>query len=84
MKAIVRLINPLHKLFAAELEGGGEIILFKFFDTPELEIGDILSVQITYFIPDGITLHNLTKECKFDVICKNICNESNMRKLCLL
>ena len=43
MKAQVVLINPVRGMYAAEIEGLGEYVIFELLDTDEPEIGDVIS-----------------------------------------
>lgn len=43
MKATVTVINPRRGMYAAEIEGHGEYVIFELLDSFEPEVGDVLS-----------------------------------------
>jgi len=83
MKATVRLINPKRGMYAAEIDGGGEFVIFELLDTSEPEIGDVIS-HSDFYSMGGETYKNLTQGCVIDVFVENICGKNLIRQQCFL
>ena len=79
MKAIVRMINPRRGMYAAEIEGMGEFVIFELLDSSEPEIGDILSHHDFYSM-GGETLKNLTQHCDIEVSVETVCGANLVRQ----
>ena len=60
MKATIRLTNPRRGMYAAELEGGGEFVIFEVLDSAEPDIGDVIS-HPDFYSMGGETFRNLTQ-----------------------
>lgn len=43
MKAILKVINRNRGMYAAEIDGNGEFVVFELLDSCELEVGDVIS-----------------------------------------
>ena len=83
MKAIVKLINPAKGLYAAEIDGQGEYVIFELLDEDEPEIDDVIS-HSDFYSMGGETYKNIThQECEIDVYVQNICGVNLVRQ-CLL
>jgi len=72
MKATVTVINPRRGMYAAEIEGHGEYVIFELLGSAEPEIGDILSHQDFYSM-GGETFENVTQQCNICVFVENVC-----------
>lgn len=83
MKATVRLINPKRGMYAAEIEGGGEFVIFELLDSSEPEIGDVVS-HPDFFSMGGEKFKNLTQGCEIDVSVENVCGKNLVRQQCFL
>lgn len=71
MKASVAVINPKRGMYAAEIDGRGEYVIFELLDTSEPEIGDIVSHPDFYSIGSQ-TFMNLTQQCQIEVFVQNV------------
>ncbi|MGC8775540.1 MAG: hypothetical protein ACP5R6_09825 [Chlorobaculum sp.] len=83
MKAIVRFVNPQRGMYAAEIDGSGEFVVFELLDSHEPEIGDVVSHQDFYSMGRD-TYKNLTQGCEFDVAVENVCGHNQLRRQCFL
>jgi hypothetical protein len=83
MKATIRVVNQPRGMYAAEIEGSGEFIVFELLDSCEPEIGDIVS-HPDFYCMGGETFNNLTQGCKFDVAVEVVCGPNQVRKQCFL
>lgn len=83
MKATVRVINKKRGMYAAEIEGTGEFVVFELLDSYEPEIGDVISHH-DFFRMGGETYKNLTQGCDFDVAVENVCGPNLVRQQCFL
>ena len=83
MKATVRLINPKRGMYAAEIEGGGEFVIFELLDSSEPEIGDVIS-HPDFYSMGSETFKNLTQGCEIDVSVENVCSKNLVRQQCFL
>lgn len=79
MKATVKLINPTRGMYAAEIDGSGEYVIFELLDSSEPEVGDVLSHR-DFFRMGGETFSNLTQNCQIDVFVENVCGASLVRQ----
>jgi len=82
MKATVKVINPARGMYAAEIDGGGEFVIFELLDTSEPEVGDIVS-HSDFYSMGGEEYKNLTQQCNIDVYVQNVCGANLVRKQCL-
>lgn len=83
MKATIKVINPKRGMYAAEIDGGGEYVIFELLDSCEPEIGDIISHEDFYSM-GGETYNNLTQDCEFDVAVENVCGSNLVKQQCFL
>lgn len=83
MKATVKFINPNRGMYAAEIEGAGEYVIFELLDSSEPEIGDVVS-HSDFYSMGGETFSNLTQRCQIDVFVQNVCGPSLVRQQCFL
>lgn len=83
MKATVRVINKKRGMYAAEIEGTGEFVVFELLDSCEPEMGDVISHH-DFFSMGGETFRNLTQGCDFDVAVENVCGQRLVRQQCFL
>jgi hypothetical protein len=79
MKATVSLINPRRGMYAAEIDGCGEYVIFELLDTTEPEIGDVLS-HPDFYSMGGETFRNVTQQCDISVFVENVCGPSLIRQ----
>lgn len=82
MKAIVRVINPERGMYAAEIDGAGEFVVFELLDSSEPEIGDVIS-HTDFYSMGGETYKNITQGCEINVAVENVCDGSQVRQKCL-
>ena len=83
MKGIIQLINPSRGMYAAEIDGEGEYVIFELMDTDEPEIGDVISHQNFYSMGTE-TFKNITQECEIEVFVQNVCGANLVRQQCML
>lgn len=81
MKAIVKAINPKRGIYAAEIDGLGEYVIFELLDSSEPEIGDLVSHPDFYSMGREVFI-NHTKQCQIDVFVENVCSPSLVKRLC--
>ena len=70
-------------MYAAEIEGGGEFVIFELLDSSEPEIGDVVS-HPDFFSMGGEKFKNLTQGCEIDVSVENVCGRNLVRQQCFL
>ncbi len=83
MKATVKLINPSRGMYAAEIEGSGEFVIFELLDSSAPEIGDIVS-HPDFYSMGGETFSNLSQGSEVDVFVQNVCSQNLVRQQCFL
>jgi len=83
MKATVRFINPKRGMYAAEIKGHDEYVIFELLDSSEPEVGDVLS-HSDFYSMGGETLTNLTQHVDIDVFIQNVCGPNLIRQQLLL
>lgn len=83
MKAIVKVINSNRGMYAAEIDGTGEYVIFELLDTDEPEIGDVVS-HPDFYSTGGETFKNITQQCQMEVYVQNICGANLVRQQCML
>jgi len=83
MKAKVKVINPRRGMYAAEIEGGGEFVIFELLDSSEPEIGDVIS-HPDFYSMGGETFKNATQCCEIDVFVEDVCGASTVKQQCFL
>jgi hypothetical protein len=83
MKATVQVINPRRRMYAAEIDGQGEYVIFELLDSTELEIGDIVS-HPDFYSMGGETFKNITQQCEIEVYVQNVCGDNLVRQQCML
>ena len=83
MKAIVKVINPTRGMYAAEIDGEGEFVVFELLDTTEPEVGDVIS-HPDFYSMGGETYKNVTQGCEIDVAVENVCGSSQVKQQCFL
>lgn len=83
MKAMVKVVNANRGMYAAEIDGRGEYVIFELLDSPEPEIGDVVS-HPDFYSMGGETFMNLTQRCKIDVFVQNVCGPSLVKQQCFL
>ena len=81
MKAIVKLTNPIRRVYAAEIDASGEYVIFKLLDRREPEIGDVLLHDDFYSIGDE-TFHNVTQDREIKVAVEIVCDADLVRQQC--
>lgn len=82
MKAIINTINHRRGMYAAEIDGEGEFVIFELLDSNTPEIGDVIS-HSDFYSMGGETFKNITQDCEIDVFVENICGASLVRRQCL-
>lgn len=79
MRATVRFINPKRGMYAAEIDGHGEYVIFELLDSSEPKVGVVLG-HYDFNSMGGETLKNLTQHCEIDVFIENICGPNLIRQ----
>jgi hypothetical protein len=82
VEAIVRVKNPKRGMYAAEIDGSGEYVIFELLDTTEPEIGDQI-IHHDFYSMGGEVYKNITQHCSIDVYVQNVCGSNQVRKQCL-
>jgi len=82
MKAIVKVINSKHGMYAAEINGEGEFVVFELLDSHEPELDDEIS-HPDFYSMGGETYKNLTQNCKFDVSVEDVCGPNMVKQRCM-
>ena len=80
MKALVAGINSSIGMYAAEIDGSGEYVIFELLDTDELEIGDVITHQDFYSM-GGETYRNQTQGCSIEVYVQNVGDKHIAREM---
>lgn len=83
MKAVVKVINPNRGMYAAEIDGGGEFVIFEILDSSGPELGDVIS-HPDFYSMGGETFKNITQGCVFEVSVENVCGASLVKQQCFL
>lgn len=83
MKAIVKVINSRRGIYAAEIEGQGEYVIFELLDSNEPEIGDVIS-HPDFYSMGSETFKNITQQYQIDVYVQNVCGANLVRQQCML
>jgi len=83
MKATVRVINPNRGMYAAEIEGQDEYVIFELLDSDEPEVGDTVS-HPDFYSMGGETFNNITQPCQIEAYVQNVCGANLVRKQCML
>jgi hypothetical protein len=78
MKATVTFENSARGMYAAEIEGSGEFVIFELLDSSEPESGDIIS-HPDFYSMGGETFRNITQQCEINVSVENVCGASQVR-----
>ena len=81
MKATVKVGNSARGMYAAEIDGSGEFVIFELLDSSEPESGDIIS-HADFYSMGGETFKNITQDCEIDVSVENVCGANQVRQLC--
>ena len=83
MKAIVKGGNYKKGIYAAEIDGSADYIIFELLDTSEPETGDVISFSDFYNMGSA-TYQNQTQQCAIEVFAQNICTASQVLQQCKL
>ena len=83
MKATVKIANTARGMYGAEIEEGGEFVIFELLDSSEPEIGDVIS-HGDFYSMGGETYKNLTQGCEIDVFVENVCGANQVKQQCFL
>lgn len=83
MKAIVKVVNSNRGVYAAEIDGQGEFVIFELLGSAEPEIGDVVS-HPDFYSMGGETFRNLTQQCQIDVFVQNVCGANLVHQQCML
>jgi len=79
MRVKVAMTNLTRGMYAAEIDGNGEYVIFELLDSSEPEIGDILS-HPDFYSMGGETFKNLTQQCNISVFVENVCGAALVRQ----
>lgn len=83
MKAVVKVVNPVRGIYAAEIDGSVEYVIFELLDSIEPEIGDVV-FHSDFYSMGGETFKNVTQQCEIDVYVQNVCGAGLVRQQCML
>lgn len=83
MNATVKVANPNRGMYAAEINGRGEYVIFEILDSAAPELGDIIA-HPDFFSMGSETFSNLTQRCDINVYVQNVCGASLVRSQCFL
>ena len=83
MRATVQVKNPIQGIYAAEIDGQVEYVIFELLDSTEPEIGDVIS-HPDFYSMGGETFNNITQQCQIDVFVQNVCGANLVRQQCML
>jgi hypothetical protein len=83
MKAVVKVANRSRGMYAAEIDGSREFVVFELLDSSEPEPGDIIS-HPDFYSMGGETFSNLTQQCQIDVYVQNVCGANQVKRQCFL
>jgi len=70
-------------MYAAEIDGRGEYVIFELLDSSEPELGDVIS-HADFYSMGGGTFNNHTQRRQIDVYVQNVCGRSLVKKQCFL
>ena len=70
-------------IYAAEIDGSGEYVIFELLDSSEPEADDVIS-HPDFFSMGGETFKNITQQCELDVFVQNICPVNQVSQQCML
>ncbi|MDN4725627.1 hypothetical protein QYZ40_11445 [Vibrio parahaemolyticus] len=80
MKAVVAGINPSVGMYAAEIDGSGEYVIFELLDIDEPEMGDVI-VHSDFYSLGGETYKNQTQGCSIEVYVQNVCDRNTAKQM---
>ncbi|MBE5196243.1 hypothetical protein HJ051_23295 [Vibrio parahaemolyticus] len=80
MKVVVAGINPSVGVYAAEIDGSGEYVIFELLDTDEPEMGDVI-VHSDFYSLGGETYKNKTQGCSIEVYVQNVCDRNTAKQM---
>ncbi len=83
MKATVQVVNPARGMYAAEIDGEGEYVIFELLDTDEPEVGDVI-IHPDFYSMGGETFKNFTQQCQIEVYVQNVCGANLVHQQCML
>ncbi|MDY6857576.1 MAG: hypothetical protein SWO11_23310 [Thermodesulfobacteriota bacterium] len=83
MKAKVKVLKSARGMFAAEIDGQGEFVIFELLDTSEPEVGDVISHHDFYSM-GGETYKNITQGCEIEVFVEDVCGANLIKQKCFL
>lgn len=83
MKTQVKVINPAGGMYAAEINGEGEYVIFELLDTSAPEIDDIVSHPDFYSLGCE-TYKNITQGCNIEVVVEDVCGASLVKQRCFI
>ncbi len=66
-------------MYAAEIDGSGEYVVFELLGSPEPEIEDVVSHHDFYSM-GGETFKNITQGCDIDVVVENVCGSNEVKQ----
>lgn len=83
MKATVVFINKNRGMYAAEIDGSGEYVIFELLDSEEPELGDAITHHDFYSM-GGETFKNTTQGIEIEVFVEDVCGASMVQQRCLV
>ena len=83
MKATVKEANTSRGMYAAEIDGSGEFVIFELLDSSEPEIGDVIS-HSDFYSMGCETYSNISQSCKIEVAVENVCGANQVKQQCFL
>jgi hypothetical protein len=79
MNAIVIRINFQKGMYAAEIDGSGEFVIFELLDSSEPELGDTLRCDDFWNLGGG-DIYNISQQCRLDVVIEDVCGAELINK----
>jgi hypothetical protein len=83
MKAKVKIVNSARGMYAAEIDGQGEFVIFELLDTPEPEVGDVI-LHHDFYSMGSETYKNITQGCEIEVFVEDVCGANLVKQKCFL
>lgn len=83
VRATVKVVNRQKGMYAAEIDGSGEFVIFELLDSSEPEIGDVVS-HPDFYSMGGETYKNISQQCEIEVFVQNLCGVGLVKQQCML
>lgn len=73
--------NRSSGIYAAEIDGYGEYVIFELLDSSEPEAGDVIS-HPDFYSMGSETFKNVTQQCHIDVYVQDVCGANLVGQHC--